>query len=559
MPLEQTVTIVNNSGKIISTGKQLLSIFKEAKGAYQDKKAELQSERSVRRSQTFDAARSVCRHDDSHRSKSDYDPSARLYDRRQIKDGYDDDDDYDYKDDHGHDYKEDHGHDDYYYSYGGRRQSHDAYSETGSRRSRRSSRHHHHHHRHPRGGALTEINLKTLSEVSGRPPSRAPRQQQQPPSVAYRSPYAETMPLDMALSKLDVSQATADAMLVPRRRSEPDIATGGKEIDMNLAYGNIPPDLADRVDLDPGRGSELDRNRAQQLVHKVEGLLDEAHCLQHSATTIIKSLQEKPDAAAEVALTLADLSSAVAKMSPSFLGLLKGGSPAVFALLASPQFLIGTGIAVGVTVVMFGGWKIMKKVTDAQAPREARALEGVPEDRPAPLRTQSDYAHQSSGVEEALVFDEELSTIETWRRGILPFGPGAESADLELITPQADRATRENSRTRKRSKSHRKNSKEKEAFDPKSSGGSRRRSPPDAVSVSGGSDARSKRSVKVGKDRSTKALEDGRGSSKGDGDGLDVVFRPRARHGDNMLKAIFRNKKEKEADGGGSKRELVLA
>ncbi|EQK97783.1 hypothetical protein OCS_06503 [Ophiocordyceps sinensis CO18] len=87
MPLEQTVTIVNNSGKIIRTGKQLFSIFKEAKGAYQDKKAELQSERSaVRRCQTFDTSRSVYRNDDSARSE-------HANARRQIRDGYDDDDD----------------------------------------------------------------------------------------------------------------------------------------------------------------------------------------------------------------------------------------------------------------------------------------------------------------------------------------------------------------------------------------------------------------------------------------------------------------------------------
>lgn len=509
-------------------GKKLLSIFKEAKGAYQDKKAEIQSERSVQRSQTFDAARSVSRH------------------RRRIED--DDCDD-----------------DDYRHSYGGRRHSHDVYSETGSRRSRRSSGHHRHHHdrRQPRRGALTESNLQALSEVSSTTPSRAP-----PPNV-YRAPYAETMPLDAALSRLDVSRAP-DAMLVPRRRSEPNV----REIDMNLAYGNIPPDLADRVDLDPGRaGCDLDHNRARQLVRKVEGLLDEAHCLQYSATSIIKSLQERPDAAAEVALTLADLSSAVAKMSPSFLGLLKGGSPAVFALLASPHFLIGTGIAVGVTVVMFGGWKIVKKIAEAQAPREATALEGVPWDRPAPLLTQTDYAHdyqQSGGVEEALVVDDDLSAIETWRRGILPF---AESADLELITPDADRATREkhakddlevdvrsrrSSRTRKSSESHRKLPKDKEAREPKS----RKHSPSDGASViSGGSDARSRRSARGSKDKSAKALENGRGgSSKGDGDALSAVFRPRPRHGDNMLKAIFQNKKERETGGGsGSKRELVLA
>merc|ERR1712000_456967 len=105
MPLEQTITVVNNSGKIISTGKQLLSVFKEAKGAYQDKKAQLKSEKStLSRSQTFDQSRSLYRSHDPH-----------VYD-----DYYEEDDDYYYKyDDDGR----------------SRRQSHYAPSEASTRRT----------------------------------------------------------------------------------------------------------------------------------------------------------------------------------------------------------------------------------------------------------------------------------------------------------------------------------------------------------------------------------------------------------------------------------------
>ncbi|POR33386.1 Uncharacterized protein TPAR_06414 [Tolypocladium paradoxum] len=560
MPLEQTITVVNNSGKIISTGKQLLSIFKEAKGAYQDKKAELKSQRStLRRAQTFDQARSVYRstHDDhtrAHAHAHEHEP-----------------DDYDYKYEYGpREY--DYGNGlaaDYY----GRRRSYDVCSDASSRRSHRSSssRHHrHHHHPHPHGSrsrpALTESNLKTLSEVSSTAPCKAP------PPAAYRSPYAETLPVDMALSKLDLrrtelrsiaeTERQRDTAVVPRRRSEPDMGGGDgghTDIDMHLAYGNVPPDLAERVDLDPGHAG--DEWTAHQLVHKVEGLLDEAHCLQHSATAIIKHLQEKPDAAAAVALTLAELSTAVAKMSPAFLGFLKGGSPAVFALLASPQFLIGTGIAVGVTVVMFGGWKIVKKVQEAQAARQLLlAHEGAPQDGPVPLRTQSEY---SAGVDEALVVDEELSTIETWRRGIPD-----ESADLELITPQADRATREkytkddfdfdlrsrrSARTHRSGKTHRTSShrdKGKERDDVPERKSSRGAT---AESISGASDARSKKSGRGKENAGVKAIEDGR-SRRGDDDGFDAVFRPKMRQ-DNMLKAIFKGKKDKEK----SRSELVLA
>ncbi|UNI18033.1 hypothetical protein JDV02_004330 [Purpureocillium takamizusanense] len=584
MPLEQTITIVNNSGKIISTGKQLLSIFKEAKGAYQDKKAQLRNERSsIKRSHTFDPTRSVYRGHDEREYYED-------------EDGHHAYDDYNHKYDDPRDYEHSHGDTVDYY---GRRRSHDVQSVASSRRSHRSShsrrssssRHHdhhhgHHHHHHRSRPALTESNLKTLSEVSSTAPSKAP------PPMAYRSPYAETMPLDMAMSKMDLNHAEVrnriaaaerrerESMMVPRRRSEPEMTmapshdrNSSKDIDMHLAYGNIPPDLATRVDLDPAHHDEWN---AHQLVHKVEGLLDEAHCLQHSATAIIKHLQEKPDAAAAVALTLAELSSAVAKMSPAFLGFLKGGSPAVFALLASPQFLIGTGIAAGLTVVMFGGWKIVKKVKEAQAAREAIAYEGVPLDRPAPMRTQSEF---SAGMDEALVVDEELSTIETWRRGIMPYGADDESADVELITPEADRAHREkyakddldfdlrsrrSTRTHKTSRTHRTSShRDDKGMDSRSKGKGKEKEPavPErksskAESVTGRSERSSSRKFSSSaKPKERKAIEDGR-SRRGDDDAadLDAVFRPKIRQ-DNMLKAIFK-KKEKDV---GSRSELVFA
>lgn len=374
---------------------------------------------------------------------------------------------------------------------------------------------------------------------------------------------------------------------LPRTLSESQLAVRPpkhvNEIDMNLAYGEIPPDLEYRIDLDPARQAEYDESRANMLVRKVEGLLDEAKCLQHSAGATIKHLQQKPDAAAAVALTLAELSTVVSKMSPAFLNLLRGGSPAVFSLLASPQFLIGTGIAVGVTVVMFGGWKIVKRIKEEHAAREAMAYQGVPFNRPAPLRTQS--AH-SAGIEEALILDEELSTIESWRRGIMPAGADAESADVELITPEAERAHRHrhktdnsdarshrSARTSKTSKttktertakarktdkthhSHKTESKGKEREIPE------RRSSRHATveSVTGGTELGAKSSRK-GKETEKPSgrkqqllLEDGRGKR---GSSLDMILRPKSeRQSDGLLKGLFKSKGRKE----GSRSELVLA
>lgn len=347
---------------------------------------------------------------------------------------------------------------------------------------------------------------------------------------------------------------------------------------MNLAYGNIPPDLEFRVDLDPVFDEEMNRMQANSLVRKVEGLLDEAHCVQHSAGAIIKHLQEKPDAAAAVALTLAELSKVVAKMSPAFVGLLKGGSPAVFSLLASPQFLIGTGIAVGVTIVMFGGWKIVKKVKEAQAQQKALAYEGIPMARPVMPRTQS--AHSGS-YDEALVVDDELSAIESWRRGIEPFGEN-ESADLELITPEADRATRAEARdrfedqefdlkSRRSTKTHRTSKTTKTSKTHKTHKSTRTEKMhkthksklheddiPERKSSKGSSLSvkevpASSQSVK-GKERA--AIEDGK--SKRSKDDLDLVLRPRAqRQESDLLKSLFKGRKSKDAQS--SRSQLVPA
>ncbi|KAK4097707.1 hypothetical protein N658DRAFT_433401 [Parathielavia hyrcaniae] len=446
MPATEIITIINNSGKVISTGKQLVGIFKEAQAAYRDRKdAGKAQRRSIQRANTFD----VTPRTDPYYGQYHYgrypEDADHAYDRRALPDAF------------------------------GRRRSYDA-DDAGDGRSHASSRYTRHSRRshRPRSSerprpALTEGNLKTHSEVSGTPPSKA-----------YRSPYAETAPRDMQLSRptlalrapppasessvpfasgaLVLGPSADRQKLVHRPRSDPSLAKK-QSIDMDLAYGNIPPDLALRVDLDPPTMEQPDSSNPQEtqaltLMNRIEHFLEEAHCVHHTASTMIEHLQQNPEAAAAVALSLAELSALVGKMSPAFLGLLKGGSPAVFALLASPQFLIGTGIAVGVTVVMFGGWKIVKRIKESNAaaaaannkmletPFEMRAMPAVAERAALPPPGAS-----AASYDEALVLREveELSTIESWRRGIVPSGGDAESADVELMSREAERALKHRS------------------------------------------------------------------------------------------------------------------
>jgi hypothetical protein len=193
---------------------------------------------------------------------------------------------------------------------------------------------------------------------------------------------------------------------------------------MDLAYGDPPPPLP--------LSAAAEEEELQGLMSKLDALMLEAHCIQHSATTIIASLQQNPEAMAAVALTLAEISSLITKMSPGILTAIKGSSPAIFALLASPQFLIAGGLAIGVTVVMFGGYKIIKKIQkNAEKEREANRME------------------------EAMAYEGDLGSIEHWRRGIAEVEAQsvATSVDGEFITPEAARQKKE--RIRERAKEER--------------------------------------------------------------------------------------------------------
>lgn len=179
-----------------------------------------------------------------------------------------------------------------------------------------------------------------------------------------------------------------------------------EHIDMDLAYGPIPPPLP--------LVRQGDEAEMKSLVQTVKRILEEADCLQYSASAIIASLQKNPDAMAAVALTLAEISNIARKMAPGALMALKSGSPAVFALLASPQFLIAGGVAVGVTIVAFGGFKIIKKL-------------------------QAKKAMEVEGVDEMLEIGGDVGRIDNWRRGIAEVEEQSvgTSAEGEFITPAA--------------------------------------------------------------------------------------------------------------------------
>ncbi|KAI2633430.1 hypothetical protein GGS21DRAFT_134885 [Xylaria nigripes] len=550
----EIVTIVNSSGKVISNGKQIVNVLKEAKAAYDEKKAAVKAERAIRRSQTY-ASPAASRYD----AKPKYDEYSRGdYHRR--------------------------AHHDDAVSYASSRRSHSSKHDRSSRHRAASDA----------GSALTESNLRAHSEVNSLTRARPP--------VAHGSPCPETASRDMLVSRPKIAHAStmptpAKAPVHPPTNELALVDKAQKDIDMDLAYGSIPPDLADRVDLDPTPDNNTpveQEQTARTLIEKIEDLLNEAQCLHHTATHIIEHLQKQPEAAAAVALALAELSSLLGKISPSFLAILKGGSPAIFGLLISPQFLIAAGLTVGVTVVMFGGWKIVKRIQNAkEAEAAARTapmtFEAHPEQAAQPPHQQYAESEVSEGIDEALVVEEELSAIETWRRGITPFGEDG-SAEIELISPKAHRAVRRqhggddarSERSARTSRTHRSSKSSKEHHSHRSRADNddksvreRRSSRPhddngDQVSESGSHrshrnhhghhshqshhSSRSEKTEHSSKSRRSskievKSSEEGRQDRES---ATEAVSKPKK---DSMIKSLFKMKKRKEDEGERSSSE----
>ena len=207
------------------------------------------------------------------------------------------------------------------------------------------------------------------------------------------------------------SHTDMDLALPARRPRTPIRSQSASAIDMDLAYGEFHPEsLGAPV---PYTAPEKQQQELSSLVTKAKMLLDEANCAQHSVKAIVVHLQKNPDAMAAVALTLAEISNIASKMAPGALSAMKVGAPSVFALLAAPEFLIAVGVGLGITIVMFGGYKIIKKI-------KAR------------------NAEKDEGVDEMLEIGQDVNRIEHWRRGIADVGSQAGDEDTASVATSVE-------------------------------------------------------------------------------------------------------------------------
>ncbi|GIJ82699.1 hypothetical protein Asppvi_001210 [Aspergillus pseudoviridinutans] len=336
-PLGETIAVIDKSGKVVSTSKHLFGVFTQAKNAYRERKAQVQSERN-----------------------------AKIAEREALR-----------------------ALQNYHID--------DAPSVAPSRRSRST---HSRHPRHRRAPSHYEQDLHSVASHT-------------------ESYYARPSTMTRRHTHHDITRE-----IEPRPRTGRSISDA--HIDMDLAYGEFHPSaLAKAPSPQQQQLQRIQDPELNGLVGRAQWLLEEANCVHHSATATIAHLQKNPDAMAAVALTLAEISNLATKMAPAALSTLKSAAPTVFALLASPQFLIAAGVGLGVTIVMFGGYKIIKKIQSAG--NEV-------------IRGPGEGDRGSVIVEDMIEFDTDcLSGVEMWRRGVADAEADSlgTSVDGEFITPTA--------------------------------------------------------------------------------------------------------------------------
>lgn len=354
----QTITIVNKSGKVVSTSKHLVNVFNEAKSAYNERKAEIKANRrdaAAKKLQDKEALKAL---EGLKLNDDDDDAASRRSSRRGSEDG----------------------------------------KSSSTRRSKRTKR------------PPIERGVSDSFYTNDVAPSQQRRSSHRP------SPLRNESQDEPRVGELTRRHTDGLELQQTRRPSRPSRRASADDIDMDLAYGELPPPLPER---------KLDNEiELRQKMSGLQRLLDECNCLQHSVSATIDNLQKNPDALAAVALTLAEISNIASKMAPGALMSMKTAFPTIIALLASPEFLIAGGVAVGVTIIAFGGYKIIKKIKARNASAEGLAIE----DAPATPEAESEMDSLR-----------EIDRIELWRRGIadVEAGSAGSTVDGEFITPAA--------------------------------------------------------------------------------------------------------------------------
>ncbi|KAI5849857.1 hypothetical protein BZA05DRAFT_474859 [Tricharina praecox] len=118
----------------------------------------------------------------------------------------------------------------------------------------------------------------------------------------------------------------------------------------------------------------------QTLLARVQSIIDEINCITIGLTTLLTELQKTPETFAAVGLSLAEIANMLTHIAPGAMVVLKAGFPTVFALLSSPHFAVIAGVAGAATVIVLGGYKIVKSIMAGADVNMAMAYGELPDE-----------------------------------------------------------------------------------------------------------------------------------------------------------------------------------
>jgi len=134
------------------------------------------------------------------------------------------------------------------------------------------------------------------------------------------------------------------------------------------------------MDMAPALFNDPSVVAVQSLLARVQSIIDEINCITFSLTTLLTELQKTPETFAAVGLSLAEIANMVTHIAPTALVFLKTAFPTVFALLSSPHFAVIAGVAGAATVIVLGGYKIVKSIMAGADVNMALAYGDLPDE-----------------------------------------------------------------------------------------------------------------------------------------------------------------------------------
>jgi hypothetical protein len=190
----------------------------------------------------------------------------------------------------------------------------------------------------------------------------------------------------------------------------------------------------------------------QEMLARVQSLIDEISCWTAGISTLISELQKTPEILAQVGLSLAEISQTITHIAPGAAIFLKSAFPTVFALLGSPQFAVVAGVAGAATVVILGGYRIVKKFIAGADENLKLANEDASEE------------HLGGAILGEVIEDRLLENSKTRREEVVELRPiGRRENSRKAIMPADDTELREERKVvRRREEKEKEKEKEKE-------------------------------------------------------------------------------------------------